>query len=342
MTEAVRIAAEPIRLSQLLIVIPCLNEEKHLESLLLQLIADVPGADIIVSDGGSSDASPAIVRRISADYPHVRLLDNPARLQSAGVNLAVRRYGRDKAWLLRIDAHCAYPAGYVSGLMRSAIERGADSVVVPMVTRGRGCFQRAAAAAQNSAIGTGGSPHRGASFGRFVDHGHHALMRVDLFMAVGGYREAMSHNEDAELDMRLAAAGARIWLEPAQAIVYHPRTSPAALLRQYYRYGRGRACTVRLHRSRLKLRQAVPLAVPIAVAMALLGPLLPILILPAAVWVSACLGTGFALGIVQGDRCVFATGLAAMIMHLGWGSGYLIERLRPARGSSSMTALDFL
>lgn len=341
MTEAVRIEAEAIDASVLLIVIPCLNEERHLPRLLEQLIADVPGADIVVADGGSSDRSCDIVTTIAAKHPNLRLLHNADRIQSAGVNLAVRRFGQGKAWLLRIDAHCTYPDGYASGLLKSAAQHGADSVVVPMYTRGKGCFQRAAAAAQNSAIGTGGSPHRGIGRGRFVDHGHHALMRIAPFMAVGGYREALSHNEDAELDLRLVAAGARIWLEPASAIVYLPRSSPGALARQYFQYGRGRACTVRLHNSRLKPRQAIPLAVPVAVCLALFAPLWPPLALPALLWMLACLVAGAMIGLRAGDRCALASGFAAMLMHLSWGTGYIAERLRPRRMPRLVPALAF-
>ena len=42
-------------------------------------------------------------------------------------------------------------------LVETAQARNATSVVVPMVTVGEGCFQKAAAASQNSLLGHGGS-----------------------------------------------------------------------------------------------------------------------------------------------------------------------------------------
>jgi rSAM/selenodomain-associated transferase 2 len=57
---------------RLSIIIPTLNEEKHIGPLLDSLLA-LPGVEIIVSDGGSSDATLEICRR----YP-VRLLSSPA------------------------------------------------------------------------------------------------------------------------------------------------------------------------------------------------------------------------------------------------------------------------
>ena len=187
-----------------LVVIPVLNEAATLPGLLSQLMTDSPGVRVVVADGGSDDGSRGIVEAFAREHPEVLLLDNPARLQSAGINLAVRRHGAGARWLVRMDAHCDYPSGFVAGLVQAAQRQDATSVVVPMASRGLGCFQRSAAAAQNSWLGTGGSPHRhvGAA-GRWVDHGHHALMSIPLFEAVGGYRGEMPSNEDAELDLRV-------------------------------------------------------------------------------------------------------------------------------------------
>lgn len=325
----------------LLIVVPCLNEERHLPGLLSRLRADSPDALIVVADGGSTDASRTIVSAAARSDSRVVLLDNPQRIQSAGINRAVAAHGAGHRWLLRIDAHCDYPPGYAAGLLAAAAREAATSVVVPMVSRGVGCFQRAAAAAQNSVLGTGGSPHRHLGQGRFVDHGHHALMRLDLFSRVGGYREDMSHNEDAELDLRLIGAGGRIWLEPACAITYYPRADAAGLWRQYLGYGSGRARTLRLHRQRPKLRQIVPLAVPAAAGLALLAPLsavlvptlapilVPILALPLIAYLALVLGAGLVVGARAGGGCALASGVPAMIAHFAWGLGFVRGLIRP-------------
>lgn len=309
--------------ARLLIVIPCLDEEAHLPALLALLLRDNPASRIVVADGGSRDRSRAIVADLARRHPTLLLMENPARIQSAGVNRAVALHGDGCDWLLRIDAHCDYPGGYGAGLLAAAEAQGATGVVVPMMTVGTACFQRAVAAAQNSVIGTGGSPHRHVGQGRFVDHGHHALMRIDLFRSVGGYREDMPHNEDAELDLRLSAAGGRIWLEPGQAITYYPRRDPAALWRQYRGYGRGRARTLAIHRQRPKLRQMLPLAVAGAAALALLSPLWWLLALPLAGWALLVLGLGLLVGVRAGGGCALMAGVPAAIMHLAWSIGFI-------------------
>lgn len=323
----------PGRTDPVLVVIPCLNEAAHLEALIERLRADPRAAAhrIVVADGGSTDGSREIVRRIAARAPNVVLLDNPDRLQSAGVNRAVRVHGGDRAWLVRVDAHADYPHAYVSRLIDEAVEVGADSVVVSMLTRSEGGFQTAAAVAQNSVLGAGGSAHRKAGEGRFVDHGHHALTRIDAYRAVGGYDESFVANEDAELDQRLLAYGARIWLSGRTTIGYWPRRTPGALWRQYLRYGEGRARTVLRHRLTPKPRQSLPLLVAPALAILPLAPFAPVLAVPALIWAGACLGFGAVLGLKARAPWAFASGLAAMVMHAAWSFGFWkrLAALRP-------------
>lgn len=307
---------------QALIVIPCLNEAAHLPALLQQFRTDNPGALIVVADGGSTDGSRQIVAQLGEADARIVLMDNPDRIQSAGINRAIAQFGDGHMWLARIDAHCAYPPGYVEQLVAAGVSRNAVSVVVPMFTTGKSCFQKAAAAAQNSVIGTGGSAHRSQGGGAYVDHGHHALMRIDAFRGAGGYNLAMSHNEDAELDHRLSQLG-KIWLEPGCTITYYPRATPTALWRQYRNYGKGRAQTLQLHKMRPKLRQMVPLLVPIALFVALAAPIFPLLALPLLAWALLSIIAGALIGWRKRSRCAALSGLAAMIMHMAWGLGFL-------------------
>lgn len=315
---------------RLLIVVPTLNEEAHIGAVLQSLLVEAPAdAKLVVADGGSSDATRAIV----AGFPRAILMDNPQRLQGAGINLAVHTHGDDCTLLLRADAHATYPAGFIPALLADLAATGADSVTVAMHTLGPTPFAQGVAAAQNSLLGTGGSAHRTGKGGRFVDHGHHALMRLAAFRAVGGYDPAQSHNEDAELDHRLRAAGHTLWLTGRTSIGYLPRNSFVALFRQYLKHGRGRAMTVRKHGMRLRLRQIAPLLVPPAVLLAavsaVLSPLYPaalLLALPALLWAALCLGYGAVLAVRSRRLPVLLAGPAAMTMHLGWGLGFLTAR----------------
>jgi len=327
--------------SDILIVVPCLNEERMLPSLLAWLQNEPADTLVVVADGGSTDSSRTIVETAMLSWPSLRLLENPQRFQSAGVNLAVRTFGEGRKWLVRIDAHAEYPDDYVRLLIGAALQHGVESVVVPMVTTGSGCFQVAAAAGQNSVLGTGGSPHRHVGKGNLVDHGHHALIRLDSFLAVDGYDPTFSHNEDAELDFRLGASGCRIWLEPEAVVRYHPRSTAKALWAQYFKFGKGRACTVLKHRLRLKPRQALPLAIAPAVIAGLMAlpvslywPPAMLLAAPALGWAVICQTAGFVLALRDRSWCILAAGTAIMIMHAAWSLGFWSQIVSPTRNDS--------
>jgi succinoglycan biosynthesis protein ExoA len=317
--------ARPDAAERLLIVIPCLNEAAHLPGLLDDLAKDPAAAEarIVVVDGGSADESCAVARAFAQSRPRAAVLHNPKRIQSAGVNLAVERFGDDADFILRIDAHGLYPSGFIGALLEARRASGADAVAVSMRARAHGgaCFERAAAAAQNSRLGTGGSPHRAEGPRRWVDHGHHALIGAAAFRAVGGYDEAFTHNEDAELDARLTAHGAKILLAADIVIDYFPRATPGGLFRQYFNHGRGRARTFRRHGA-LRLRQAAPLLVAPAVFALALAPFFPWAALPCAAWLAGCLMYGAVLGVRERSLCAGAAGIAAAIMHLAWSLGF--------------------
>ena len=312
-----------------LIVIPCLNEAAHIGALLGQLCPAAArlGARIVVADGGSTDGTLAIVEQIAAKDPRVILMHNKRRIQSAAINLAVGTYGEGAQYLIRIDAHGGYPDDYCDRLLEEALATSADSVVVSMLTSGSGAVQKSVAAAQNSKLGTGGSKHRHLSAGEWVDHGHHALMRISAFGAVGGYDETFSHNEDAELDYRLRRAGYRIWMSGKTQMVYYPRASLKGLYFQYLGYGRGRAKNVLKHRVIPKVRQMVPLAVFPVVLLAAFSFVHWIAAVPLLIWASVCLGYGLVTAIRQRNADIALAGVSAMVMHFGWSVGFWLQLL---------------
>lgn len=330
--------------SDVIIVVPTLNEQPHIEAVIRSLQADkaCAGALIILADGGSRDATVAIVERMGAVDPRVIALPTSRPLGiSASINRAVEQFGRGRQWLIRIDAHAEYPADYPSRLVRAAIAHDATAVVTPMRSRGVACFQLAAAAAQNSFLGTGGSAHRRVEQpGAWVEHGHHALINLAVFVAVGGYDETFSHNEDAELDHRILDTGGRIWLEPELALVYYPRKTIRALARQYFYYGRGRAMTVARHPGRRRVRQVLPLTIAPICCLLCLGPLFWPAAVPALAWAALCLIYGFLL-MRKAGPCAASAGVAAISMQAAWSFGYWKQVCGGPRPGAPPGALTF-
>jgi GT2 family glycosyltransferase len=307
-----------------LIVVPALNEAAHIGQVLSGMVpfANRTGSLIVVADGGSTDGTQEAVERLARDEPAIRLIDNPGRLQSAGINLAVRRFGDGAEWLIRIDAHSAYPADYCDRLVADSRRTGADSVVVSMRAVGASVLQRLIALAQNSRLGNGGAAHRNRASGAWVDHGHHALMRIAAFRGVGGYDESFSHNEDAELDHRLRANGHRIWLTAETGLDYFPRRTVGGLLLQYFRFGRGRARNAMKHRAGLRPRQALVAALAPMVLLAPLAPLATVFALPLMAWLLVCLAGGIAIAVQGREPKAVLSGFLAGSMHLAWSAGF--------------------
>ena len=319
-------------IDNVLIVIPCLNEILHIEGLVRQIFrAPLPDRRlVVVADGGSSDGTLEILTRLCTEFPDLRVLPNPDRLQAAGINLAVEKYGSGFDYMLRLDAHATYPDNYLERLGQLMIEKGAQSVVVPMTSYGDSAFQKGVASAQNTLLGSGGSAHRLEGRSAWVDHGHHALINLAWFRRIGGYNPAFGHNEDAEMDVRLIRDGGRIWLAGDVAIGYYPRRDPVSLFKQYYRYGAGRSRTVQLHHTPLKLRQLAPISIAPICILALFGWVSWVLEVPALCWAFVAIAFGIYLAVKAKSASVALSGPAAMVMHLAWSAGYW-SQIRPSK-----------
>lgn len=317
------------------IVVPALNEQAYIGRCLDSLVGQWPedACQIIVADGGSTDATAAVVAEHARRHPNILLIRNPRRIQSAAMNLAAQIASPQATILIRADAHADYPPGFVRRCVTELQRSGAISVVVPMRTEaeaGHG-LQRAIAAAQASRLGNGGSAHRTGGASGFVEHGHHAAFDRAFFLSIGGYDESFTHNEDAEFDHRAALAGGRIWMCGDAPIVYFPRRSLAALARQYVRHGRGRARTLAKHGLRPKPRQLAPVAALLTCVGGLAAmPLIPQLAAVAMAYPLACLGWGAAKAARRRDAWLVATGPALVTMHLAWALGFLQTALRRA------------
>jgi succinoglycan biosynthesis protein ExoA len=315
-----------------LVVIPTLNEEKHIEACVNSLLADgsFAAAKVVICDGGSNDATIEISEKLREKFPQIRIVDNPERLQSAAINLCAFEHAEPKhRVLIRCDAHSVYAPGYLASLTAAIAERECASVVVPMDSFGRSSFAKAAAWVLDTPIGNGGSAHRAGTESKYVDHGHHAAFDLDWFRNVGGYDTSFSHNEDAEFDYRLTRAGGKIWMEASTRVDYQVRPNFYALAKQYWSYGRGRAKTFRKHGMRLRLRQMLP-TLNVAILALCLGASVffpTALLLPAAFLLLLLMISIVGTIRMKSIRGLWA-GLAVGAIQLPWGAGFVSGLIR--------------
>ena len=256
------------------VAMPCLNEAGFIEACLRSVQAQTYPHDrleILVADGGSTDGTREILARLAAEDTRIRVIDNPRRIQAAGLNCVIRE-SRGEV-IVRMDVHAEYAPDYVEKCVEVLARTAADSVGGAQRCAARTPFQEAVCVALRSPLGVGGAAYRDPSREGFVDTVFLGAFRRSALDRIGHYDEGAVTNEDAEINQRLVQSGGRIYLSPEIKVRYFPRDSLAAIARQYYRYGRGRARTLLKHRRLLKLRPIIPfLTLVVGVTLVLVAP----------------------------------------------------------------------
>jgi cellulose synthase/poly-beta-1,6-N-acetylglucosamine synthase-like glycosyltransferase len=241
------------------VAIPCLDEEPYIEACIQSVQAQAWPRDrleILVADGMSVDATREILGRLAAADSRIRLVDNPGRIQAAGLNECIRRARGDI--VVRIDVHADYAPDFVQKCVAVLERTGADNVGGAARPKARTFFQRCVAAALRSPLGIGGSKYRKSEEEGFVESVWPGAFNRRVFERVGMFDPNAITNEDAELNQRILESGGRVYMSREIVSHYYPRESMRALARQYFRYGQGRARTLLKHRKLLSIRPALP------------------------------------------------------------------------------------
>jgi succinoglycan biosynthesis protein ExoA len=310
--------------------IPCLNEEHYIEDCIRCVLEqDYPKdrLEIIVADGGSTDATRAILDRLAAEHPHVRWIDNPGRIQARAMNEIIAAAKGDV--LIRLDAHGEYAPSYIRKCVEVLARTGADNVGGAARPRAKSGFQRALAAALLSPMGVGGAKFRREDSEGFVDTVFNGAFRLELFDRIGGYDPGAVVNEDAELNQRILESGGRIYISREIEAYYYPRDSYAGLARQYFKYGIGRARTMLKHGGLPTVRPMIPFGTVVGGATLLATSRWHRLTLPGVALYAAL--TGFEavrVGRKEGLWAIPIVWTIFPVMHVSHGIGFATGLVR--------------
>ena len=311
------------------LIVPCRNEKHYIEPCLRSLLAqDLPAGsfEIIVADGLSNDGTRDILARLAAEYACLRLVDNPGRIVSTGLNTAICA-ARSRT-IIRIDAHTQYAPDYVSQCLTVLQETGADNVGGPWVAQGTGYIGRAVAAAFQSPFAVGGARGHNPHYTGPVDTVYLGCWPREVFDRIGLFDEDMVRNQDDEFNLRLSRAGGLIWQSPRIRSWYHPRASLRSLWRQYAQYGYWKVRVMQKHCLPASVRHLVPAAFVLTMLT------LPItaLLWPWAWWIWGGLGGLYsACNLAASVATARRSGLTLCLVlpavfacyHLGYGYGFL-------------------
>lgn len=305
------------------VVLPVRNEEGSITACLESVLAqDYPHLQVVVVDGESTDGTVARIEELSRQDPRIELLTDVRRSIPGALNtgLAAAR-GR---WLVRVDGHSTIPAGYVSRAVGRLRDSGWAAVGGRKDGTGRTPQGRAIAAAMASKFGVGNSLYHHGSTEGPVDHIPFGVYPVALLRQVGGWDERLTANEDFELDYRLRLAGHQLLFDPRLRIDWESRQSVRELLRQYHRYGRGKADVAVLHPESLGPRHLLPPAfvayLAVSAMIAVRRPGRAALLVSPYVGALALASVRTARGLAPDERQHVPLAFAAM--HIGWGTGF--------------------
>ena len=208
------------------IAMPAFNEERYIEACVASVQAqDYPRhlIEILIADGRSTDRTREIIAALAAADPRIHLVDNPARLQAAGLGLMVKQATGEV--LVRMDVHCEYAPDYVRKCVEVLERTGADNVGGSQRARAKTAFQRALCAALASPLGVGGARYRSADAEGYVDTVFLGAFRRKVFETIGLWDPGAITNEDAELNQRIIDAGGRVYQSRQIVVCYYPRDS---------------------------------------------------------------------------------------------------------------------
>jgi glycosyltransferase involved in cell wall biosynthesis len=311
---------------QLSVLVPCLDEERHIGAAIEGMRAQTfSGAvEFLFLDGGSTDATRAVLDAVAAGDERFRIFDDPGTNVPERLNLGLRR--ARGAIVARMDAHTVFPPAYLEAGVDRLRRGDVASVSGPQIAAGEGRWARRVTLALRSRLGTGAANFRRVPPGEIeVASGFCGVWPRALLVEHGGWDAEAASGEDYELAARLRRAGGRIVCIPAMAAAYMPRDDLRGLAAQYARYGYRRAAVARRRPEVLRRSHLLPPAVVLAAAAAALGraPLARPARAALALYAAALAVESLRVGRDGGPGDAAALPAVFATMHLGWGAGFL-------------------
>jgi glycosyltransferase involved in cell wall biosynthesis len=317
------------------VILPILNEEPYLRDAVHSILSQdyLGNFEIVLAVGPSKDRTQEIADQLHKEDARVVVVENPTGRTAAGLNLALNN--SVGTIIVRVDGHAQIPINYISLAVDLLTSTGAVNVGGMMAAVGVTTFEKSVAGAMRSPLGVGASRfHTGGEAGE-VDTVYLGVFKKDALLAIGGFDERFTRAQDWELNFRLRANGGTIYFDPRLQVTYRPRSTVAALAKQYFEYGRWRRAVSRRHKGTINYRYLAP---PVALSGFLLSLVMGSLIhtifyLPAATYLLFMAAASITIARSLSQYIY----LLAVIptMHFAWGAGFITSprNLIPADSS---------
>lgn len=312
------------------VICPIRNEENYISQCLESLVNqtyDPYNMEILVVDGMSDDRTREIVREFAANYPQVRLLDNPKRYVPSALNIGIRQ-----AWgeyIIRMDGHAKAAPDFVEKSIAALENNEADCAGGPIISVNDTETGKAIALAMSSSFGVGNSRFR-TSVDKpcYVDTLAFPAFKREVFSKVGLFDEEMVRCQDDEFNFRIRKFGGKILLTPEIKSWYYPRGGFKKLWKQYFGYGLWKIRVVQKHFWKMQVRHFFPAGF----VLSLLLPLILSFFIPGAYRVSIGIAglyiapSVLAAGLTwrrNKEVSFFKVLFSFYILHFSYGIGFL-------------------
>ncbi len=314
------------------IIIPCRNEERHIQACLDSILEqDYPKdqLEILVADGMSTDKTRDILKRYAAQYPFIRWFDNPQKIVPTGLNVLIREAKGNI--IIRMDAHTDYLEDYVSQCVHHLMESQVDNVGGICVTlpESNSPVAQAIALALSSPFGVGNSSFRiGVSEPQLVDTVPFGCFKREVFDRIGLFDEDLVRNQDDELNSRLIKSGGKILLVPKIVSKYYARGSYKKLWRMYFQYGYFKPLTIVKLGGVMTWRQLIPaLFISSLIFWGITSLFSPfcqwLFFLEGGLYILGNLAASLGLALRRGILLLPYLMAAFLVIHFGYGLGYM-------------------
>jgi len=323
-------ANSDVRLPAVSVIMPVLDEERHLREAVQAILAQEYAGEleVVIALGPSKDRTDEIAAQLVAETAsdpdkRVYTVPNPTGRTPAALNAAIK--ASRHPIVVRVDGHGMLSPNYIATAVRLLEETGAQNVGGIMHAEGENDWEHAVAAAMTSKIGVGNASfHTGGAAGE-AETVYLGVFRREALERQGGYNEEFIRAQDWELNFRIRESGGLIWFSPELRVSYRPRPNVRALAKQYKDYGRWRHVVARYHEGSINLRYLAP---PTALLAITAGVLLGALVTPLGFVIPGGYLAAILLGSIPAGKGLplkarLQIPVALATMHVCWGWGFL-------------------
>jgi len=241
----------------------------------------------------------------------IRLLKNPKKVFSTGVNAGVREAKGDLIMIL--GTHSEYPADYVSSCVKNSGKAENVGGCIRSIPRGQGFISRIINLVRNDIFGCGRSEFRqGTDEPKYVVTVFGGCYKREVFERIGLFNEKLERSSDIEFNLRLKEAGMKTLLVPSIVVDYYARTSLWEFLKHNFKDGKWSLLMTRYSKVKFGMRRLIP---------ALFVLFLPLTILPYSM---LCLARVSQVAFSEHDwRYLFVMPFIFFGLHVSYGLGSL-------------------